>query len=57
MKKKYKKPNICAIYFGVLDIVTTSGDDWDPTGDNWSDDWGDWSSGSNSAGGFNTSGY
>ena len=40
MKKKYKKPNICAIDFDILDIIHTSSETTeiiDDPGDEWLD--------------------
>ena len=38
MKRKYKKPNICAIDFDILDVIHTS-DPWNPEPTDPDDDW------------------
>ena len=52
MKKRYKKPNICAFSFDILDLIQTSdGYNVDPGDDDWEDDPTDLN------GGFNTSNF
>ena len=41
MKKEYKKPNICALDFEILDLILASGD-WNGDHGGDDDDWGDW---------------
>ena len=61
MKKKYTKPNICAIDFDILDIIHTS-DPWNPSPtDPDDDDWLSFSApsmkGKKSNGGFDGIGW